>query len=172
MGKKIKLTEKQLQEFIDSEGSIISGDYDSSDSKIRTNYFRKNKRPQISDDFADETGQNMRWYHYRGFSVTEGDDKLQEDEMKEAIVNKNNSTDVISKNNIEVIPDSSELSKSYEQPQLQNQLDNISSQLTSLGVDEEEEKDIQAIVLKQILSIVEVSKLTPAQQREIKSMVR
>lgn len=166
MAKKIKITEKQLQEFIDNEGSIVSGDYDGSDSKIRTNYYRKNKRPQTSDDFADETGQNTKWYMYRGLSISESDEKVEE-----AIVNNNKTNEVIS-TDVEAIPDPTELSKSYEQPQIQNYLDNLSTQLTSLGVDEQDDKDIKAIVLKQILSIVNIAELNPQQQKEIRKMIR
>ena len=157
MSKKVKITEDQFNEFIDQDGAVISGDYDGSDSKIRTNYYRSNKRPQTSDDFADEAGQNSRWYYYRGFSVAESENKLNEEENM---------------NKVTSIPEASELSKSYELPELQLNLDSITKQLTSLGANEQEEQDIKAIVLKQILSLVQVSSLTPEQQQEIKSMIK
>lgn len=171
MAKIIKITEAQLQEFIDMDGSIIDGNRKEDDSQIRTNYFRKNKRPQTSDDYAGETGQGTRWYNNYGFSVAEGKDNLKEDGVQEAIVNKNNTRSGF-RNTSDVIPDPTELSKSYEQPELQNDLDSISRQLTSLGVDSQQENDIKAIILKQILSLVEVSKLTSEQQQEIKRMIR
>jgi hypothetical protein len=136
MSKKIKITEDQFNEFIDKDGSIIDGDRKESDTEIRTNYFRKNKRPQTSDDYADATGQRIKWYHYRGFSVTEGDEKLNEQDFQENIVNKSKRSDLIA-NNTNVIPDPTELSKSYEQPELQNDLDGLSRQLTSLGLSDE-----------------------------------
>lgn len=166
---KIKITEDQFNEFIDMNGSIIDGGRKEDDSEIRTNYYRKTKRPQTSEDFADSTGQRMKWYHYRGFSVTEG--KVNEEEFKENIVKKQKDSNIISRQ-VDVIPSSTELSKSYEQNELQNNLDGLSRQLTTLGLPEEQENDIKAIVLKQILSIVEVSSLSPAQQEEIKSMIR
>lgn len=169
MAKKIKITEAQLEEFIDKEGSIPEGDYNGSDSQVRTNYYRKNQRPQTSDDYADETSQKMRWYLYRGFSFAEGLDRLAEEESMDI----DNDMPLDNQNNtIDFIPNYKELSKSYEQPQLQNDLDDITIQLTSLGLDEETENDIKAIVLKQILKTVDISILRPEQQKELKQMIK
>ena len=154
MSKQIKITEEQFNEIIDSDGSIISGDYIDSDSKVKTNYFRKTQQPQTSDDFADETGDRTKWYNYSGFSISEA---------AEYEVDMDNDTTYI--------PQYTELSKSYEQPKLQNDLDNVSRQLNSLGLEDEQDRDVKAIVLKQILMSVDYSSFSQEQKTELQKLM-
>lgn len=172
MSKIIKLTEQQFNELIDKDGSIVSGDRIETDGEIRTNYYRKTKRPQTTDDYSDETGQYPYHYLYRGFSFVENvQHNIKEDDVKENIFNKKQTSDILNKN-VDVIPDMKELSLSYEQQSLENDLNNLSQKLTSLRVDEKNADDIKAIVLKQILTVIEFSSLTPQQQKEIQKLIR
>ena len=68
MAKEIKITQKQFNEFIDNDGSLVSGGKKNSDRYIKTNQYRDSGRPETGDDFADATGQDLYYWRLRGFT--------------------------------------------------------------------------------------------------------
>jgi hypothetical protein len=150
--KKIKITEAQFNEFIDRDGSLVSGDKVENDSQIKTNQYKDSGRPETTDDFADSTGQpDSLFWAGGGFSVSES--KLTEEYMEESRTS---------------IPDYTELSKSYESPQIQHNLAELTRNLGSLGNNAD---DIKAIVLKELLKVVDIHSLKNSHQQEIKNMI-
>lgn len=150
--KKIKITEAQFNEFIDRDGSLVSGDKVENDSQIKTNQYKDSGRPETTDDFAAATAQptDMFW-GARGFSVSES--TVTEEFMEQSTTS---------------IPDYSELSKTYESPQIQHNLAELTRNLTTLG---ENAEDVKAIVLKEILRVIDINSLKESHQQEIKSMI-
>lgn len=163
MAKKLKITEAQFklfQEFIDKDGSLIDGDAMETDSTIKTNMYRTSGHPETSDDFQAATGQGSNWYwQSRGFSIAESTKKAnyyRHKNLREAMESQT------------TIPAISELSKSYEQPQIQSNLSNLTRSLAQLS---EYSEEIKAIVLKEILTAIDISTLNEPHQQEIKRMV-
>ena len=142
--KKLKIREDIFQEIIDSDGSLISGGLSNSNEYIKTNQYRDSGRPETTEDFADATSQDSKWYlSYRGFSVSES---------------VNEST----------IPDITSLSRSYDVPEIQSNLSQLLSGMSRLDVNK---NDINAIIVKEILRYVNFNDLDDEHVQEIKSMV-
>lgn len=173
MARKIKITEEQFNEFVDKDGAIGDGDRLNNNAHVKTNaYPTGGETPETTDDFADATAQDSKWYFSaRGFSFSEG-------VVKEAIMGKSisngfkpNEKEAKKVSQGTMIPDVSELSASYQQNELQSQLKNIGRQLSQIGASEEDTKDIKAIILKEILTIIDVSSLLPQHLKEIQKLV-
>lgn len=180
---KIYLTEaqiKDLQEIIDADGSLISGDEISNEKTIKTNTIKPDGRPQTSDDFAKETGKQSDMYLNRyGFSITEsGDinessDVSQSEDITEAddfVSNKSKPSGFMDKNS--KIPEVTELSKSYQKPDIQSSLNDLIRKITQGSIEKELQQDINAIVLKGLLSSVNFSNMKPQHKKEIQNMLR
>lgn len=157
MARKYKITEEQYMELIDKDGSIISGNSVNTDNKVKTNQYRDYGTPETTDDFADATGQRSSWNRsYRGFSFSEG-------MVKEDINSKiNNNTS---------IPDIIELTKSYNQNGIQSNLSELAKSLYRIAGKSEDIKDIKAIILKELLTIININSLHPRHIQEIKKLI-
>ena len=159
---------KLMKEIIDADGSIINGDKNDSDTEIRTNYYKKSGRPQTSDDFAKEAGQDSKWYYYhRGYSYGVAESEIKEEE----IISGKNDTDILNKD-ITVIPNLKELTKSYQKPDLEAIVKKMINLVNSFASDDIEGQDIQAIVLKEIIKKLPLNGLRPEQKRELKSLFK
>jgi hypothetical protein len=162
--KKIKLTEEQFLELVDKDGSIVSGNIKNTDSEIKTNMYPTDKNtPETTDDFAAATGQDSKWYwNYGGLSYTES-------VVKEDIYDINSEEekdDIDSK-----IPSISNLATGYGQNKLDSDLREVMKGLTQLGVNENELKDIKAIVLKELLQVINFNTLHDTHKSEIKKII-
>ena len=165
--KKYKITEEQFNEFIDSEGSLIKGTLNPTDNEIKTNQYKDSGRPQTTDDFAGETGQDSKWHwQYGGFSFSESEVKdMLKTMIKEGIIKEELPQSEESDNN--TIPDISQLSQSYQQQQLQANLEEVIRRVTQLSLEEMQQKDVKAIVLKEILSTISITELHEEHRKEI-----
>lgn len=149
MTKKVyKLTEAQitrLHELINSDGAIIDGDTLEGNTQIKTNMYRDSGRPETTDDFADATGQDPKaYYNYRGFAITEQENKT-------------------------TIPQLSELSKSYKENAIQASTQDLIRQLSR--VDSSISKDVEAIVLKAVLTSIDLKALDEQHKEELKKII-
>jgi hypothetical protein len=175
--RKIYLSESQikglksigLQEIIDADGSLISGDEISNEKTIKTNTIKPDGRPQTSDDFAKETGKQSDMYLNRyGFSITEGEDALTE--ADDFVSNNAKPSGFMDKNS--KIPETTELSKSYKKPDIQSSLNDLIRKITQNSIEKELQQDINAIVLKGLLSSVNFSNMKPQHKKEIQNMLK
>lgn len=166
MAKRIKITESQFnelfKEFVGTDGSLVDGSERNTDNLVKTNKYRESGRPETTDDFMKSTGQDSKWYFYRGYGGVF--ENVQGDYIKTG--------DMMVRQDESSIPDPTELSKSYERPDLEEDLSNIAEKLANLHSRPEQEQDIKAIILKEILTVVNVNDLKPQHQEEIKNMLR
>lgn len=149
--KDIKIPKDLHQEIVDDTGSIIDGDYIDNESKVKTNNYKDKNRPQTSDDFVDSTGGNNNWaYFAMGYSL--GEDVDREIEQN--------------------IPQKDELSNTYDQPEIHNQLNKLLKNIGDLSAVENIEKDVKAIILKEIMLAINPNELKDEHRKEIANLYR
>lgn len=161
----------KIEEFIDSDGGVISGGESEDPSKIITNPPKSHGRPQTTDDFEKETGQGDNWYYrYRGFAVTESEE-IDKNESLIELLTKNSDDYDIQNQNVE-IPDYDELKVAYNEVDLHHTLQSMLDQLNSLNSEDENTGDIEAIVLKALLNNIDFSNLNSNHKKELKNLIR
>jgi hypothetical protein len=159
-----------LDEFIDDNGSFISGDYNP--NKRET--FVGINRPETSREFAMFTAQGPRYYytpHY-GASKIYTRESIAENKMKsmieDLVKNKTSDYDVMSKDisqndmSTNIIPDLSTLKSEYQKPIISRKAKYLGDMMEREGVSGEE----IAIVINHLLSTIDVEKI-PSNYKKI-----
>jgi len=147
-----------LDEFIDDNGSFISGDYNPNKREI----FVGINRPETSSEFSMNTAQGPRYYytpHY-GASKTYTRESIAENKMKgmieDIIKGRFDDNDVINKMDQEnEIPDIHHLKSDHQRPIIARKAKNLDDMMEREVVNGEE----IAIVLNHILSVIDVSEI-------------
>ena len=159
-----------LDEFIDDNGSFISGDYNPN----RRETFVGINRPETSREFAMFTAQGPRYYytpHY-GASKVYTRESIAENKMKNMIEdlvnNKTSDYDVVMKNYTEddittnTIPDLSVLKSEFQKPIISRKTKYLGDMMEREGVSGEE----IAIVINHLLSNIDIDKI-PSNYKKI-----
>lgn len=155
-----------MDEFIDDNGSFISGDYNP--NKRET--FVGINRPETSREFAMFTAQGPRYYytpHY-GASKVYTRESIAENKMKgmieDIVKGKYNDYDVIGKSDFEPsqIPDLNYLKTEHQRPIIARKAKYLSDMIEREGVSGEE----IAIVLNHLLSTINVEEM-PSNYKKI-----
>lgn len=150
-----------IDEFIDSDGSFIKGDFNPNKREI----FVGINRPETSREFAMFTAQGPRYYytpHY-GASKVYTRESIAENKIKnmieDIVKNKINDYDVIGKtdNNLKIIPDLSHLKNEHQRPIIARKTKYLGDMMEREGVSGEE----MAIVINHLLSIVDTDQIPP-----------
>lgn len=158
-----------LDEFIDSNGSFISGDYNPNRREI----FVGINRPETSREFAMFTAQGPRYYYtphygaskvYTRESVSEISESKMKNMIEDIIKGKFDDYDVINKNetNFTEIPDLKTLKDEYQKPIIARKTKYLADMMDREGISGEE----MGIVLNHLLSIIEVEKI-PNEYKEV-----
>lgn len=154
-----KMKKSGVDEFIDADGSYISGDWNPSKREI----FVGKDRPETSSEFSMFTAQGPRYYytpHY-GASRVYTRESVANNKMKsmiEDIIGKNYlDNDVIDKQNndyeTEEIPNLQHLKIDHQRPIIARKTKYLGEMMEREGVTGEE----MAIVVNHLLSLVDIS---------------
>jgi len=161
---------KGVDEFIDSDGSFIEGDWNPNRREI----FVGKDRPETSREFAMFTAQGPRYYytpHY-GASRVYTRESIAESKMKSMIedilsVNKFNDSDILSNDNFEVdsfeIPELGHLKSKHQRPIIARKTKYLGDMMEREGVSGEE----MAIVLNHLFSQIDLSQIPPQYKKEL-----
>ena len=147
-----------MDEFVNGDGSFISGDYNPNKREI----FVGHNRPETSREFAMFTAQGPRYYytpHY-GASKVYTRESIAENKMKgmiEDIVNgRFDDHDVIDNmNQNNEIPDINHLKSDHQRPIIARKAKYLGDMMEREGVNGEE----IAIVLNYLLSVIDVNEI-------------
>lgn len=148
-----------LDEFIDDNGSFISGDYNP--NKRET--FVGINRPETSREFAMFTAQGPRYYytpHY-GASKVYTRESIAENKMigmiEDIVKNRYKDTEIVDKEsiNIDEIPELKHLKSDHQRPIIARKTKYLGDMMEREGVSGEE----IAIVFNHLLSTVDTSKI-------------
>ena len=178
--KRLKITEEMMNEIINSDGGIISGgmvEYPGS-SRIKTTTYDNKK------DGTNWHTDNQRWsanqdgkfyYYFRGYGYSSGnvsesyiiEDDLREDSILDRL--KSSQEELISKDTTS-IPDIDELGKSYDMPDVQDNVKNLIDNVDDFSNDENY-KDIVSIIVKNVILKLNTKELNPQQRNELKDLI-
>jgi hypothetical protein len=178
--KRLKITAEMMNEIISSDGGIISGgkvDYPGS-SKIQTTTYdnKKDGMAWHTDNQRYSANQDGKFYYYfRGYGYSSGsvsesyiiEDDLREDSILDRF--KNSKEELISKDTTS-IPDIDELGKSYDMPDLRDNIGNLIENIKGFSISENY-KDIIAIVIKYIIEELNTKQLNSQQRKELKNSI-
>lgn len=177
--KRLKVTEEMMNEIINADGGIIRGgeiEYPAS-SRIKTTTYsnKKNGMAWHTDNQKWATTQDSKFYHYlRGYGFSSGnmsESYIIEDDLKEDILSdKFDNSDLINKDET-TIPDFEELSKSYDMPDITDNVENLIDNIKSFSSDEKKYEDIIAIVVKYIIKELNTKELRQQQRKELKDSI-
>lgn len=162
---KLKNKTKGVDEFIDSDGSFIEGDWN---PNRRETFVGKN-RPETSREFAMFTAQGPRYYytpHY-GASRVYTKENIAENKMKsmieDIVTKKFKDDDVLEKDfGYSEIPNVADLKNEYQKPIIARKTKYLGDMMEREGVGGEE----IAIVLNYLLSKINVEEI-PAHYKKI-----
>jgi hypothetical protein len=178
--KRLKITAEMMNEIISSDGGIISGgkvDYPGS-SKIQTTTYdnKKDGMAWHTDNQRYSANQDGKFYYYfRGYGYSSGsvsesyiiEDDLREDSILDRF--KNSKEELISKDTTS-IPDIDELGKSYDMPDVQDNVKNLIDNVEDFSKDENYE-DIVSIIVKNVIEKLNTKNLNPQQRNELKNSI-
>lgn len=155
-----------VDEFVDSDGSFIKGDFNPNKREI----FVGLNRPETSREFAMFTAQGPRYYytpHY-GASKVYTRESIAENKIKsmieDIVKNKINNYDVIEKsdNDSNIIPDLLHLKNEHQRPIIARKTKYLGDMMEREGVNGEE----MAIVINHLLSIIDTEQI-PSEYKKI-----
>jgi hypothetical protein len=177
--KRLKITEEMMNEIINSDGGIISGgmvDYSGS-SRIRTTTYdnKKDGMAWHTDNQRYSANQDGKFYYYfRGYGYSSGsvsESYIIEDDLREdSILDRFKSQEELISKDTNSIPDIDELSKSYDMPDVQDNVKNLIENIKYFSKSENY-KDIIAIVIKYIVKELDAKQLNPQQRKELKNSI-
>ena len=177
--KRLKITEEMMNEIISADGGIISGgeiQYPGS-SRIRTTTYsdKKDGMAWHTDNQRYSANQDGKFYYYfRGYGYSSGnvsESYIIEDDLREDFLSgKFDSSDIINKDKT-TIPDFEELSKSYQMPDIADNVENLIDNIESFSSDEEKYEDMVSIILKKIITKLNTKELSQQKRKELKDSI-
>lgn len=177
--KRLKITEEMMNEIISADGGIINGgdiEYPGS-SRIRTTTYSNKKDGMVwhTDNQRWSANQDGKFYYYfRGYGYSSGsvsESYIIEDDLKEDVLSdKFDNSELINKDKT-TIPNFEELSKSYEMPDIADNVENLIQNIESFSGDEERYEDMVSIIVKNVIEKLNTKNLSPQKRKELKDSI-